>query len=134
MRRHRTTIRRRAPSIRNGTVTAMDHRAGSNMDAMKGLLGKQLASITDTLAKASQRRDAEVKKRTIAKTSIASAAAPTPPPAPLSIRPSLTSENEGTGSSDSSGIVVFRGNHSKPDQQNFTRFDLGLEQANSIMG
>jgi hypothetical protein len=135
MRRHRTTIiRRRAPNGRSGAVGTMDDRAGPHMDALKGLLGKQLASIADTLVKASQRRDAEVKKKSIAKTSIASVAATLPPPTPPSTRPSLTSENEGTGSSDHGDILVFRGNYNKSEQQNRAQFDLGLEEANIIMG
>ncbi|KAF9692623.1 hypothetical protein EKO04_009519 [Ascochyta lentis] len=40
----------------------MDHRRRASSTASIGLLSRQLASITDTLAKASQRRDAELKK------------------------------------------------------------------------
>jgi hypothetical protein len=89
------------------------------MDA-KALLGRQMASIADTLAKASLRRDVEVKKRSTP--SIVPAAAP-------SIR-------SGTGSSSPGGVVVFAGRHTKPDTDafGFGRFDLEQEGANNVMG
>jgi len=40
----------------------MDRRRRASSATSKGLLSRQLASITDTLAKASQRRDAELKR------------------------------------------------------------------------
>jgi hypothetical protein len=98
----------------------------------RALLGRQLASITDTLAKASQRRDAEVKKRST-NPSVASTTH-TPHSPPSSINLSLISHNEGTGSSDPGGIVVFRDNHTEPTKLAFERFDLNQKQANDIMG
>jgi hypothetical protein len=68
------------------------------MDA-KALLGRQMASIADTLAKASQRRDREVKKRSV---NSSPSIAPSVPPVP----PSVTS---GTGSSAPGGVVLFSG-------------------------
>jgi hypothetical protein len=89
------------------------------MDA-KALLGRQMASIADTLAKASLRRDVEVKKRSTP--SIAPAAAP--------------SIMSGTGSSGPGGVVAFAGRHSKPhtDALGFGRIDLEQEGANNVMG
>lgn len=40
----------------------MDRRRSVNSATTKGLLSRQLASITDTLAKASQRRDAQLQR------------------------------------------------------------------------
>jgi hypothetical protein len=100
---------------------------------MMGLFGKQLASITNTLAKASQRRDAELQRRM----------SPKPPVAPATHIPSaasptdlsLTSDTEESTSSVSGGdSVVFGGRRTKPNMQTFERYDLDLPQANTIIG
>lgn len=68
MRPTRTSTRRR---VRN--TAAKNRPTMASSDAMKGLLGRQLASIADTLARASQRRDAELKEKAKPKSSIAPA-------------------------------------------------------------
>jgi hypothetical protein len=89
------------------------------MDA-KALLGRQMASIADTLAKASLRRNVEVKKRSVHLS---------PFIAPVA-EPSVTS------SSGLSGVVVFAGRRTKPDANasRFGRFNIEQQGANNIMG
>jgi hypothetical protein len=124
MARNRSRRTRRAPVLPPPVIHARPTVA-TRMDA-KALLGRQMASIADTLAKASQRRDREVKKRSV---NSSPSIAPSVPPVP----PSVTS---GTGSSAPGGVVVFSGRHAKPDRKAFAfgRFDLEQKGANDVMG
>jgi hypothetical protein len=83
MRRNRASAGRRAPIGRTAAVVEMEEK----------LLDRQLSSITNTLLKASQRRDAEVQRRSAPQSPVAPATQDTtsvPPP----INPSMTSANE----------------------------------------
>jgi hypothetical protein len=110
-----TAPRRRAPV--NRLTTVMDHRTRANSDAMKGLLGRQLASITDVLAKASQRRDADTTRRSF-ETTTSSPVQMSDTYSPAS-NPSLISDNSTFGGSG----ATLRG-----------RFDVDVAQACCIMG
>jgi hypothetical protein len=101
----------------------------ANPAAMTGMLGQQLANISDTLARASRRRDAEVQRRTASKSSAAPAVQA--PAAPSPTKPSLTSNTEDSASGNS---VVFIGHQKNFNTQVFSRFDLDQPQANRIMG
>ncbi|KAF2034728.1 hypothetical protein EK21DRAFT_107856 [Setomelanomma holmii] len=99
-------------------------------EVMKGLLGRQLVSITDTLSRASQRRDAEIRRRTALQKSSAPAfqsrlSSPT--------NPSLTSDTE-CGASDSGESMVFSGRQTTPDLKGFHGFNLDLPQSTNILG
>lgn len=114
-------------------VAVMDGRDEANSAAMKGLLGRQLASITDTLARASQRRDAELLRRSASKPP----AVPTAPlpQAPSPINPYLTSDTEDNRSTSSGGgSIAFGGQQTELVGRKFGQFDFDLLQANSIMG
>jgi hypothetical protein len=88
----------------------MDRRARGNSFAMKGLLDKQIASITDTLAKASQRRETEVRQRAVQKPPVLHSPQASSVPSPHSDL-LMTSDTHPLGSSDP-GIsgVLFQGN------------------------
>jgi len=128
MRPTRASARRRT---RNTPV--MDARTRTNSNAMKGLLGRQLASITDTLARASQRRDAELQQKANLKSPPAPAVQL--PAAPSPTNPSLTSDTEGTGS-DSGDSVVLGGYQDVPNNNGFEigKYEVDLPQANDISG
>jgi hypothetical protein len=97
MRPTRASAQRRA---RNSA--AMDGRARASSIALKGLLDRQLSSISDTLAKASKRRDEELQQRSATKAKDAQIVqSPTP------TNPSLKSDTEGTRSE--SGDSVNKG-------------------------
>ncbi|KAH7077097.1 hypothetical protein FB567DRAFT_534532 [Paraphoma chrysanthemicola] len=90
--------------------------AGQDTEAMRGLLGRQLASISDTLAKASQRRDAEIQKRTVSAKQSSAPAVQSPDPSRTD--PSLTSDTEG-GQSDSVESVNSRSRQAVSTYFNF---------------
>ncbi|KAH4005146.1 hypothetical protein HBI13_024800 [Parastagonospora nodorum] len=95
---------------------------------MSGLLGKQLANISDTLAKASQRRNAEVQRRS-----------PQPPAAPTASAPVptefyLTSDIVAGSSAIGSPSVPSHKPQTKPTLQSPGQYDLDLSKANTIMG
>lgn len=117
------TIRARTQRrARRRTATAM---AGQDAEAMRGLLGRQLASISDTLAKASQRRDAEVQKRTVSAKQSSAPAVQSPDPS--CANSSLTSDTEG-GQSDSIQSDIING------RQLASNFDLDLLTFRDILG
>lgn len=91
----------------------MDRRARGNSLAMRGLLGRQIASITDTLAKASQRRETELQQRAAQNPPIAHVPQLYPAPSPQS-GPSMTSDTGSSGGSDSgiSGVLFLGGQES----------------------
>jgi hypothetical protein len=97
--------------------------------AMTGMLGQQLANISDTLARASRRRDAEVQRRAASKSSAAPAVQ-----APAALSPTKPSRTSNTEDSTSANSVVFIGHRKKFNTQVFSRFDLDLPQADGIMG
>lgn len=90
--------------------------------AMKCLQGRQLASITDTLARASMRRDAELQKKTASKLQVAPAVqAPLPP----SSSNSSFADTDGTASESGDSVKVVVDESGKgPDMR-----DFGFEEA-----
>jgi hypothetical protein len=94
----------------------MDRRARGNSFAIKGLLSRQMASITDTLAKASQRRETEVRQRQTQKPPIVHPPHTSPVPSPR-FDPFMTSDTDSSGDSDS-GIsgIMFQGNQENTPQ------------------
>ncbi|KAL5121835.1 hypothetical protein ACEQ8H_000050 [Pleosporales sp. CAS-2024a] len=100
---------------------------------MTGLLGKQLASITEILAKASQRRDEEVSRKAASKSSFASSTQVPRGPSrtPAAASSSVDQSVSGTSSRD---IVVFQRKQPKPQMQNFLPYDTDLPRAASIQG
>jgi hypothetical protein len=107
----------------------MNDQARANPAAMTGLLVRQLASISETLVRASRRRDAEVQRRTASRSSAASAVQA--PAAPSPANPSPTSNTEGNVSCNS---VVFTGRQKLSKAQGFSQFDLDQPQADRITG
>jgi hypothetical protein len=79
---------------------AMDSRNRASSIALKGLLNRQLSSISETLAKASKRRDEELQQRSTSKAQTVRS--------PTNL--SLTSDTEGTAS-DSGGSVPQKGSN-----------------------
>ncbi|KAF2832152.1 hypothetical protein CC86DRAFT_462519 [Ophiobolus disseminans] len=106
----------------------MDGRTRVNSDTMKGLLGRQLASITDTLARASQRRDTELRQKAYFKSPPAPAAQ-----VPSPTNPSLTSDTEGTGS-DSGDSVGFASLQKGRDSEDFSfeDFDASILKGDNV--
>jgi hypothetical protein len=123
MARNRSRRTRRAPENLAQAISAPVSHArptvATRMDA-KALLGRQMASIADTLAKASLRRNVEVKKRSVHSSPFIAPAA----------EPSVTS------SSGPGGVIVFAGRRTKPDANAFRsgRFNLEQQGANNVMG
>jgi hypothetical protein len=101
----------------------------TNSITMKELLGRQLASITDTLAKASQRRDAEIRRRSGSKSSAVLA-----PSVSSATTPRLTSDTEGSAGGDPGDSVAFGGLQKSPNIEEFSGFDRDQPQTNRIMG
>jgi hypothetical protein len=122
MPRNKASARRRATDRRTSATMA-------NSTAVSGLLGRQLASISDTLVRASRRRDAEVQRRAASRSSAAPAVQA--PVAPSPTKPSLTSNTEDSAPSNS---VVFPGHQKNFTTQKFGRFDRDQPQADRIMG
>ena len=60
--RHITPILQRTIQLDNNSSTDMDSQSKANSTASKSLLSRQLASITDALAKVSQRRKVEANR------------------------------------------------------------------------
>lgn len=93
---------------------------------MSGLLGKQLANISDTLAKASQRRNAELQKRS-----------PQPPVAPTASAPAptefyLTSNAVAGSSVIASPSALLHDSQTKPTLQSFGQYDIDPPKANTM--
>jgi len=108
-------------------VPTRDDRARVRSIAMSGLLGNQLANISDTLAKASQHRDAEMQR-----------IRPQPPAAPTASAPVPTdfylTSNAAAGSSViASPSAPLHEPQTKPTLQNFGQHDIDQPKAN-IMG
>lgn len=106
------------------------HRASSK--SMKGLLGKQLADISDTLAKASARRDAEVKRRLTPQPKLS--LAPNSSLRPPSTNSSLNSDAEATIGSESGRSVSFAGDYTQSAPRDLGQPDLNLPQTTTSMG
>jgi hypothetical protein len=118
-------VARSAPKI---IAPTRDDRARARSTAMSGLLGQQLANISDTLAKASQRRNAEVQRR-----SPQPLAAPTAPaPGPTEFY--LTSDIVAGSSVIGSPSAPSHEPQTKPTLQSPGQYDLDLSKANTIMG
>jgi hypothetical protein len=75
----------------------MDSRGRASSIALKGLLNRQLSSISDTLAKASKRRDEELQQLSATKAQNAQIVQ-----SPIS--QSLTSDTEGTASDSGDSV------------------------------
>jgi septal ring factor EnvC (AmiA/AmiB activator) len=103
----------------------MDPRGRANSTAVKGLLGRQLASITDTLARASMRRDAELQKK--AASELQGAPAVQAPFPPSTSDPSSV-DTDGTAS-ESGGSAVVDVSGKGPDMRDFGSEEADMESS-----
>lgn len=110
----------------------MEGRDRVNSSPRKGLLGRQLASISDTLAKASARRDAEVQRRLSPQPQLATT--PDLSSRPSSTNSSLTSDAQGTIGSEFGRSVAFAGGHTGFVLQSFGHPNLNLPQTATFLG